>query len=59
MFSPWKNPVCAKYVFWLCAYLLTIAMYHRISEPWPFFFCATGLMTVSFFMRRAIEQIVN
>jgi len=38
---------------------LVMNMYHRIDDSTEFYLMAGGLLTFSFFLRRAINQIVQ
>jgi hypothetical protein len=54
-----KNPQTSTWGFIAANLLLVGAIYHRIEEPLQFFFIAGGLVTFSFFLKRAIDQIIG
>ena len=54
-----KNPKVSKFMFVFANVLLIFAMNQRFDEPLAFACAAIGLVTISFFLMRAIEQVVG
>lgn len=54
-----SNPSVAKRIFILCNIVLIGTLYHRIEDPAQFAFIAGGVIVFSYFLTRAIKQLVN
>lgn len=54
-----RNPSVAKRLFVLCNVILIATLYHRIEDAYQFALIAGGVVTFSFFLLRAIKQLVN
>jgi len=49
----------SKSGFFLLNLIIVAVLYMRIEEPLPFFFIAGGIVTFSYFVKRAISQFID
>lgn len=54
-----RSPAVARRVFIFCNAVFIAVMYHRIDDALHFFLMAGGLVTFSFFLLKAIRQIIG
>ncbi|MCB1136559.1 MAG: hypothetical protein KDK78_09845 [Chlamydiia bacterium] len=54
-----RNPKANVAGFCLANAVLVWTLYQRIDSPTAFFFIAGGLVTFSFFLKRAIDQFTG
>ena len=54
-----KNPTASRRFFVFCNLVLIGTLYHRYEDPGQFGLIAGGLVIFSFFLMRAIRQIIS
>lgn len=54
-----RNPTVNSWGFGLANLILVGIIYERVDDPLQFFFIAGGLVTFSFFLKRAIQQVTG
>lgn len=54
-----KDPTTSLWGFIFANVALVFILYHRIPSPVQFFCIAGGLVTISFFIKRAIDQYIG
>ncbi len=54
-----RSPTARLTLFLLCNLLLVLIVYQRFEDPMAFAFIAGGIVSLSYFVLRAINQLVG
>jgi len=51
--------IASRNGFFFLNLVIVLTLWYRIDEPLPFFLIAGGILMISFFLKRAINQLIG
>jgi len=51
--------ISSKNGFFFLNLVIVLILWYRLEDPLPFFFIAGGICIISFFIKRAINQLIG